>query len=189
VGVVYGPGQHLGQGRRLAYRPGSAVEALGEAAALDELQRQKRPAVGLAHLVDLDDVGVVQARHRPGLAGEALPLLRAGALVGADHLEGHDAVQAELPGLEDDAHAAAAQLPQHLVALDRRPPGGRARRQPPLLAIDQGLRPRVVPEGAEPVQGLLALRAPLNVGGDRGALGGAQPVILEEQQLLDRRMG
>jgi hypothetical protein len=84
-----------------------------------------------------------------------------------------------------------AQLREDLVALDLRPPGGRGGGRPPrtaCLAIGRGLLPGVVPERVEPVQGLLAFRAELDVGGDRGALRGAQPVILELPELLDRRM-
>ena len=36
----------------------------------DEFQRQKRPAVKLADLVDLHDVGVVQRRHGLGFDAE-----------------------------------------------------------------------------------------------------------------------
>ena len=36
-----------------------------EAAAVDEFQREERQAVGLADLVDLHDVGVLQAGRRP----------------------------------------------------------------------------------------------------------------------------
>ena len=40
----------------------------------------------------------------------------AGVGAGQDHLEGDEAVRADLPGLVDDAHAAAAQLAQDLIA-------------------------------------------------------------------------
>ena len=54
-------------------------------------------------------------------------LVAAGVAAAQDHLEGDEAVEAELAGLVDDAHAAAAQLAQHLVAGDgRRRKGGRA---------------------------------------------------------------
>ena len=54
----------------------------------------------------------------------------AGMGPGQDHLQGAGAVQADLPGLVDHAHAAAAQLAQDLVAVDRREgplPGSRRR--------------------------------------------------------------
>ena len=37
---------------------------------------------------------------------------------GPDHLQGHRAIQAELPGLVDDPHAAFAQDPQQLVVAE-----------------------------------------------------------------------
>src|SRR5438105_4885025 len=43
------------------------------------------------------------------------PLLGAGVLGGEDHLEGDDAFEAQVPGLVDNAHAAAAQLARNLV--------------------------------------------------------------------------
>ena len=41
---------------------------------------------------------------------------RAGVAAAADHLQGDQAVQAALPGLVDDAHAAPAELAEDLVA-------------------------------------------------------------------------
>ena len=59
---------------------------------------------------------VLQAGHRFRLDLEAQPFCWAGVLNGADHLQRHDAVGLELPGLVNDRHAAAAQLAQDLVA-------------------------------------------------------------------------
>ena len=59
---------------------------------------------------------VLQAGHRFRLDLEAQPFCWAGVLDGADHLQRHDAVGLELPGLVNDRHAAAAQLAQDLVA-------------------------------------------------------------------------
>ena len=44
----------------------------------------------------------------------------AGMAAGQDHLQGDQAVQARLPGLVDDAHAAPAQLAQDFVIADER---------------------------------------------------------------------
>ncbi len=44
---------------------------LVQAAAVDELQREERPAVVLADLVDLHDVGVLQPGDGLGLGAEA----------------------------------------------------------------------------------------------------------------------
>ena len=51
---------------------------------------------------------VVRLTYRPGEVGVE------------HHLEGDHAVQPDVPRLVDDAHAAPAQLPQHLVAGDGR---------------------------------------------------------------------
>ena len=54
-----------------------------------------------------------------------------GELAGEDHLEGDDAVEADLPGLVDDAHAAAGDLLQQLVVAEVANPcaGPRCRRR------------------------------------------------------------
>ena len=67
------------------------------------------------------------------------PLVRAGVGAGEHHLQGDEAVEAQVPGPVDDAHAAAAEHRLHLVARDPRQaaplPGagvrrpGRARRR------------------------------------------------------------
>ena len=87
-------------------------------------------AVVLADLVDGHDVRVVEVGRRLRLGAEALHVGRRRQLAGQDHLEGDDAVQAHLPRLVDDAHAAAGDLLQQLVVAEvahRRPRGhGRA---------------------------------------------------------------
>ncbi len=124
VGGVHGPRQRLQQRRRLGGRQRLAAELLVEAAAAHVLQREERQAAVLADVVNLDDVRVPQPGDRQRLAPEALELLRGGVRPGEDHLQGDDAVQAPLPGLVDDAHAAAAQLLQNVVSFDRRKAAG-----------------------------------------------------------------
>jgi len=55
---------------------------------------------------------------------------------GQNHLQGDDAIKFLLPAFIHDAHAAAPQLGQNLVALDVRSRGGRGRSadEPPLGA-------------------------------------------------------
>jgi hypothetical protein len=84
--------------------------------------------------MDLHDVGVLQASDGLRLDAEAGQVCLAGVCPRQDHLEGHDAVQLDLPGLVDDAHAAAAQLTQNLVAR-RRCPGWEGRGCP-ILRIE-----------------------------------------------------
>ena len=52
------------------------AELLGQAAAVDELQREERQALVLADLVDLHDVRVLQPGDRLGLGAEAGQLAR-----------------------------------------------------------------------------------------------------------------
>jgi hypothetical protein len=71
----------------------------------------------LADLVDGDDAGVFQRRDGLGLVLEPAELGIVGQDTGLDHLEGDGAVEAELAGPVDDAHAAFAQgTPQLVVA-------------------------------------------------------------------------
>ena len=91
-------------------QPGRAVEPLVQAAAGQVLQLEERQAAGLADGVDLDDVRVLELGDRLGLAEEAGDGLGRGVRAGQDHLERARAIEPDLPGLVDDAHAAAAQL-------------------------------------------------------------------------------
>jgi hypothetical protein len=73
-------------------------------------------------LVDADDVGMGQARDGLSLDAEAGQFQEVGFPRCEHHLEGDDAVEAEVAGLVDDAHAATAQLAQQLVTRDFRQP-------------------------------------------------------------------
>jgi hypothetical protein len=139
MGDVDGPGQRLDQLGGLVGQPGRAVEPAGEAAALDKLQGEEGQAVVLANLVDLHDVGVLQAGDRLGLGLEAAQLLAAGVAAAQDHLEGDEALELQVPGLVYDSHAAAAQHPQDLVPGDGRRRGSPGRREHGRLARGRGL--------------------------------------------------
>ena len=56
----------------------------------------------------------MQPGRRPGLAAEALQAAGVEQSMPGQHLDGHAPVQGDLLGLVDDAHAAAAQLPENL---------------------------------------------------------------------------
>src|SRR5262245_12927612 len=116
-----GPRQGLDELCRRTRRLGRASEMLGQAAAGHELQDKVRPARGLADIEDLDDVGMLQASDHRGLCAKAVQVLGFGVTPGQDHLERHSAMETELPGLVDDAHAASSQLPQDFVAWYNRP--------------------------------------------------------------------
>jgi hypothetical protein len=138
VGGVHGPGQRLDQRRRLRRRQRLAGQLAVEAAAAHELQGAERPAVYFADLENLHDVGVLDVGQRLRLLAEALHLGRPGVGAGEDHLQRHDAAQADVAGLVDDAHAAAPQLPQHLVAGHGRQHRRRRRRDRPQRRIGGG---------------------------------------------------
>jgi hypothetical protein len=58
-----------------------------------------------ADVMHLDDPLVPQAGDRFGLDAEAGHLLLAGPVGVQEHLEGHLALELDVPGLEDDPHA------------------------------------------------------------------------------------
>jgi hypothetical protein len=106
-------GQQFGGGSR---RTGLAAQGLGQVAPLHVLQGEVGPAVVLAHLVHLHNVGMLQPRRYLRLGAEAAPLLLAGERLRQDHLQGDQPPQTLLPGQVDHSHAASTQLAQDLVA-------------------------------------------------------------------------
>ena len=116
-----------------------ALEAVGERAAFDQFQGEERLAVVLADLEDLDDVRVLQLGGGRRLGPEPGELVGPGVAGPEDHLEGDEAVQRLLPRLVDDAHAAATELGQDLVArrgeVDRGLAGRTVRRRRPSSAV------------------------------------------------------
>ncbi len=61
---------------------------------------------------------MVELRSGLGLGVETLDVLLGGQLTREDHLEGHDAIEADLPGLVDHAHPAAPDLLQEFVVAE-----------------------------------------------------------------------
>ena len=156
VGRLHGAGQLLDQDGRLARRVRLAVQAPRQGTALDPLHRQERLAFVLAHLEHLDDAGVPHAGGEFRFDAEARSLLLAGGVARKDHLQRRGTVQGQVPGLVDDAHAAAADFGEDLVARDghaHRGAGGRRGRDEPsrrtvrLLLRDAGRRGQVVRRG------------------------------------------
>jgi hypothetical protein len=74
----------------------------------------------VAHVVDLHDVRVPQTRYCFCLAQEPREFMRPGVRAAEEHLERNGAVEAQVPGLVDDAHAAAAEDRLDLVTRDLR---------------------------------------------------------------------
>ena len=86
-----------------------------QAEARDELHDVIMRAPMMADAEDGNDVGVVQPGSRLGLALEAQQLLGVVEGVRWQHLQRHAPAQRHLLGLEDDAHAALADLAQDTV--------------------------------------------------------------------------
>jgi len=109
MGIVYGPGQGFHQRCGGLGRLRFAGEFLRQGAAVHEFQGEIGVALGLADLVNLHDVRVLQPRLRLRLRPEAAQVLGVRLGAGQEHLEGHQALQALVAGLVDNAHAPAAQ--------------------------------------------------------------------------------
>jgi hypothetical protein len=105
---------------RLPGRPGRAVQPPVQAAAVDIFQLEERQTVGHSDVVDLHDVGVLEAGDGLGLGQEKDDRLVVGIGTRQDHFQHTGAVQQEFPRLVDDSHATPTQLAQDLVALDCR---------------------------------------------------------------------
>jgi hypothetical protein len=97
-------------------------QARSQVGAVDELHGKVRHAVVIAAVERRDHVRVIQLAGGLGLEEEALAVLvRALRIVGDDDgLQRHGAVEVRVLGLVDDAHGAAAELAEDLVAADLR---------------------------------------------------------------------
>ena len=89
----------------LAVAEVAGAAALVEGLAVDELGDEQGAAVLLAHLVEGDDPGMVEARRGLRLAQHPVA---AGRPAGVDRLDRDRALEAAVPGLVDRAEAAAA---------------------------------------------------------------------------------
>jgi hypothetical protein len=116
VGGVDGPGQGHHQLGGLAAGLGGAGQPVIEAAAFEQLQCDERQAAGFADVVDLQDVGMPQPRHRLGLDAKSRQVIGSGLAAAANHLEGDQAVQPTVSRLVNDPHAALAQPLEDVVA-------------------------------------------------------------------------
>jgi hypothetical protein len=90
-----------------------------EAALRHQMMRQRRSVssslVLAAHVVDGDDVGVGQGRHRPGLGLETAQPVRRRRTLGGDELEGHLAAETGIAGAVDLTHPPGSQGGQDLI--------------------------------------------------------------------------
>jgi hypothetical protein len=111
----------------------SAAQLLLQRAAAAEFQDDVRQAGLLADLVDLHDIGVLQAGDGLRLGAEARQLGLPGVCPRQDHLQRHQSIQLPVPRLVHHAHASPAQFAKDLVArhgvASRESCGRRRRRQ------------------------------------------------------------
>ena len=77
-----------------------------EIAAVDQLHAEVMVSLVLADLVDRHDVRMIQVRRGLRLQAEPLEIIGRREPAGPDHLQRQHAVQADLPCLVNDAHAA-----------------------------------------------------------------------------------
>ena len=94
-------------------------EALPQRIAFDERHDVEQQPAGLAVVVQLEDVGMLQAGGDLDLAQKALGA-EGRAQLRAQHLDGDPALEAQVVGEKDHGHPAAANLTLHGVAARKR---------------------------------------------------------------------
>ena len=120
VRVGDGPGecQHEMHGHPRRQRPRVLIEPLGQASARAELLGDVREPVGLADLVDRDDVWMRKPGCDLGLTQESPPQAGRDNRLGSRHLERHAAIERGIDGLGDAGKPAAASEPDDFEATD-----------------------------------------------------------------------
>jgi hypothetical protein len=73
-------------------------------------KREVGIATELTHIIDFDDVGMAQAGDGLGLKAETRKFQESRTSGAKDHLESHEAVVIQFPGLVHDPHASPAQF-------------------------------------------------------------------------------
>ena len=94
------------------------TQDLMQAAARDVLHDEEVATFILAHRVDLDDVGVVEASGALRLAQESLDIVGVLFQVLTEDLDGDESVEGLLVSPVNDSHAAAAELGDDAVVAD-----------------------------------------------------------------------
>ncbi len=122
VGVRQRPGhlaeQANGFGRRNAAEPGQPFR---ERLAVDEPHREEGEPVNLIGPIHRHDVGMGELRRGSSFAEEAVPEAFVGGTGRREHLERHQAVEFEVPGQVDDAHAPASEFPDQVIVVGHQP--------------------------------------------------------------------
>ena len=110
------PRQTLDQPRCRTRGPRGSVKPRRQAPSFDEFQLDVRLPGPLACRIDLHNVGVLQPRHRLGLAQQSLEGVVAGVFSRQDHLQSHQTIEPDLTGLIDHPHSTSAQLAEDLIS-------------------------------------------------------------------------
>ena len=79
-----------------------------ERAAVDEFQAEKGLPSRLVDGIDLNDIGMLKFGDGFGFQTETGQIAGVGVIPRQNHLDGDEPIEAELPRLINDAHAAAA---------------------------------------------------------------------------------
>ena len=115
MSVVHGPGRVADHAGALPGRQRSLGEDGGEARPVDVAHREVMQPLMLADLEERHDAGVIELGGGACLRLESANHRLRSERSGRDHLEGDDPAERAMPGLEDDAHAAAAEDVEELV--------------------------------------------------------------------------
>ena len=108
-------------GGGLPCRQRTVPHQLGQTPPRDVVHRKVRLTVGLANLVDGDDVRVLELGDGLGFTAEPLERRLSRELAEQHHLDRHAAIQADLPGAVHHAHAAVGDLVQQFVVAETGP--------------------------------------------------------------------
>ncbi len=103
-----GPGDLLQQRGHAGWH--GSVHAISEAPSGDEFELEVEPATGLADVVQLDDVGVLNSREGLRLAEPSLTIAGRADGPAREKLEGDSAFQVGLPGPVNDAHSTTSEF-------------------------------------------------------------------------------
>src|SRR5688572_24903315 len=99
----------------LTWRLRNTLQLFRQTDAINKLHREVWPAIVIAHVVDLHDIRVPEACHGLGFTHETLFFCRRGTCTGKQHLDRYWPPETNVPGLEHNAHSAAAENTLHVI--------------------------------------------------------------------------
>src|SRR5262245_41573495 len=115
VCVLHRPRQRFDNLGAKARRLWIARDLLRERSAADIFQRKIRQAIDLAHLVDLNDVLMLELGDGLRFRPESIEVLRTRMSAREDHLERNESIERDLSGAIDHAHSATSQFVEQLI--------------------------------------------------------------------------